>query len=132
MLVTSLIAGGYPAWLLAKQKTKQALQSGNTIGRREDTRLRKVMVIAQFVITMVIITGAITVGRQLQYIKNKDLGFQQQGVIQIKLPESGNNPALTQEWRAILRLSSYPLLLEPQCQIWDLRWQPIRHGASLK
>ena len=47
---------------------------------------------------MVIISGAVTVSRQLNYIQDKDLGFQQTGILQIDLQESGNNEVITQEW----------------------------------
>ena len=86
--------------MLARKRAKHALQSAKTIGRGGDTRLRQLMVIAQFVITLVIISGAVTVSRQLQYIKDKDLGFQQVDRIQIDLPDPGINTALSQAWRS--------------------------------
>ena len=98
VLLTSLLAGGYPALVLAKQEAKLALKSSKTFGQREDSGLRRAIVVAQFVITMVIISGAVTVSRQLNYIQDKDLGFQQTGILQIDLQESGNNEVITQEW----------------------------------
>ena len=98
VLITSLLAGGYPAWVLARQEAKLALKSSKTFGQREDSGLRRAIVVAQFVITMVIISGAVTVSRQLNYIQDKDLGFQQTGILQIDLQESGDNEVITQEW----------------------------------
>lgn len=98
VLLTSLLAGGYPAWVLAKQEAKLALKSSKTFGQREDSGLRRAIVVAQFVITMVIISGAVTVSRQLNFIQDKDLGFQQTGIIQVDLPESGDNEVITQSW----------------------------------
>lgn len=98
VLVTSLLAGGYPAWVLAKQEAKSGLKSSKTFGQREDTGLRRAIVVAQFVITLVIISGALTVSRQLNYIQEKDLGFQQTGILQVDLPEASNNAVITQEW----------------------------------
>lgn len=98
VMLTSLLAGGYPAWVLARQEAKLALKSSKTFGQREDSGLRRAIVVAQFVITLVIISGALTVSRQLNYIQEKDLGFQQTGILQIDLQESGNNEVLTQEW----------------------------------
>lgn len=98
VLLTSLLAGGYPAWVLARQEAKMALKSSKTFGQREDTRLRRAIVVAQFVITLVIISGALTVSRQLAYIKDKDLGFEQIGILQIDLPASEKNDVLGQEW----------------------------------
>jgi len=96
----TLIAGAYPAWMLARKKAKYALQSAKSIGQKGDSRLRQVMVVAQFVITLVIITGAVTVSRQLNFIKEKDLGFNQVGRIQVDLPQPGANEALERAWRA--------------------------------
>lgn len=98
VLVTSLIAGGYPAWVLARQEAKMALKSSKTFGQREDTHLRRAIVVAQFVITLVIISGALTVSQQLNFIKEKDLGFQQTGILQIDLQKSDKNDVLTTEW----------------------------------
>lgn len=98
VLLTSLLAGGYPAWVLARQEAKLALKSSKTFGQREDSGLRRAIVVAQFVITMVIISGAVTVSRQLNFIQDKDLGFQQTGIIQVDLPESGDNEVITQSW----------------------------------
>ncbi|MBX2873943.1 MAG: ABC transporter permease [Saprospiraceae bacterium] len=98
VLVTSLIAGGYPAWVLARQEAKMALKSSKTFGQREDTHLRRAIVVAQFMITLVIISGALTVSQQLNFIKEKDLGFQQTGILQIDLQKSDKNDVLTTEW----------------------------------
>lgn len=98
VLLTSLLAGGYPAWVLARQEAKMALKSSKTFGQKEDTALRRAIVVAQFVITLVIISGALTVSRQLDYIRDKDLGFEQMGVLQIDLPTSDKNEVLSQEW----------------------------------
>lgn len=98
VLLTSLLAGGYPAWVLARQEAKMALKSSKTFGQKEDTGLRRAIVVAQFVITLVIISGALTVSRQLDYIRDKDLGFEQMGVLQIDLPTSDKNEVLGQEW----------------------------------
>lgn len=96
----TLIAGAYPAWMLARKKAKHALQSAKSIGQKGDSRLRQVMVVAQFVITLVIITGAVTVSRQLNFVKEKDLGFNQIGRVQVSLPQPGNDEVLEKAWRA--------------------------------
>ncbi|MEL6719015.1 MAG: ABC transporter permease [Bacteroidota bacterium] len=96
----TLIAGAYPAWILAKKKAKHALQSAKSIGQKGDSRLRQMMVVAQFVITLVIITGAVTVSRQLHFVKDKDLGFNQVGCLQVNLPQPGDNEVLERAWRS--------------------------------
>ncbi|MEM8525393.1 MAG: ABC transporter permease [Bacteroidota bacterium] len=100
ILFVALVAGAYPAWMLARKKAKHALQSAKSIGQKGDSRLRQVMVVAQFVITLIIITGAVTVSRQLNFVKEKDLGFEQIGRLQVNLPKPGTNDALEKAWRS--------------------------------
>ncbi len=90
-----------------------ALKSSKAFGQRDDTRLRRAIVVAQFVITLVIISGALTVSRQLAYIQDKDLGFEQMGILQIDLPESEKNEVLGQEWLSNPSISALTFAIVP-------------------
>ncbi len=98
LVLISLLAGGYPAWSLARKEPKQVLQGSKLVGARGEGRLRSAMVLAQFVITLLIIIGAVTVARQVQFMQQKDLGFNKDAIIQVSLPDPGQNSTLATEW----------------------------------
>ncbi|MEO0723717.1 MAG: ABC transporter permease [Bacteroidota bacterium] len=98
LLFVSLVAGGYPAWVIARKKPTEVLGSSKVVSNRGQGRLRQGMVLAQFVITLVMICSALTVSQQLDFLKNKDLGFRKDAIIQIAQGEPGLDAQLREEW----------------------------------
>jgi putative ABC transport system permease protein len=83
-LVCGLVAGSYPAlylssfnpiWVFKGLKLKD---SGAAI-------IRKVLVVLQFAVSIFFIIGTIIVYKQIQHIKNRDLGYNKDNVIQTGL-----------------------------------------------
>jgi hypothetical protein len=82
LLITAL-AGGYPALLLSKLGTLQSLKGKlETTGRH---RLRNTLVVLQFTIAILLISGTLVLQSQLDYMQNKDLGFNKAQVIAFPL-----------------------------------------------
>jgi len=81
-IVVGIIAGIYPALGLASTKPVVVLK-GNRGGSGGRGRLRKVLVILQFTVTLIIITSTLTAFRQINYMQNKDLGFVKEDVFVI-------------------------------------------------
>jgi putative ABC transport system permease protein len=98
LLLISLLAGGYPAWILARKRPNQVMSGHKIVGSRGESRLRQAMVLAQFVITLVMVCGAITVARQLDYFQNKNLGFKQDAIIMVAQTDAGTDAQLREEW----------------------------------
>jgi ABC-type antimicrobial peptide transport system permease subunit len=82
MMVT-LVAGGYPAVLLSKLGTLQALKGKVQVNGRN--KVRDILMIVQFAIVILLISGTFVLRGQLQYMKNKDLGFNKEQVISLPL-----------------------------------------------
>lgn len=80
MFVTGIISGSYPAFFLSRFKTIPALkgQMGNLA---TSILFRKSLVVFQFVVTVVMIAGSFIIYRQLQYTRQKDLGFNKDQVL---------------------------------------------------
>ncbi|CAL65691.1 ABC transporter permease [Christiangramia forsetii] len=79
----TFIAGGYPAMLLSKLGTLKALKG--KINLNGGNRVRNTLIVVQFSIAILLISGTLVLWNQLQYMQNKDLGFNKEQVISFPL-----------------------------------------------
>ncbi|MGI8635054.1 MAG: ABC transporter permease, partial [Segetibacter sp.] len=79
-LIAGLVGGLYPAFFLSRFKTIPALknQLGDVKGQ---SVFRKSLVMFQFAVTVVMITASFVIYLQLDYVRNKDLGFNKNQVV---------------------------------------------------
>jgi putative ABC transport system permease protein len=99
LALLSLLAGSYPALVLAAFRPVEALKSRllHAPGRFS---FRQVLVVAQFAISIGILTATLLVMNQLSYMRTKKLGFDQAPVLSLRLPNdlpAANKAALLQE-----------------------------------
>lgn len=73
-VVTGLAAGSYPAFYMSAFMAIKVIK-GNFTNQISTQVLRRSLVVFQFVISIILITGVIVIYSQLNYIKNRDLGF---------------------------------------------------------
>jgi len=83
-IVVTLMAGGYPAWLIARLNTLQVLKGSLQAGR--SNRVRNVLMVTQFVISSLLICCTLIAWQQLDYLRKKPLGYNREQVISIPLP----------------------------------------------
>ena len=74
LIFTSIVAGFYPAFYLASFKPSSVLK-GKSKDKVGASLLRKSLVVLQFVISIGLISSIIIISKQVNYIKNKELGF---------------------------------------------------------
>lgn len=79
-LVIGVLAGLYPAFFLSGFKPIQALKGSISSGAKSGS-IRSYLVVFQFVISIFLIIGTITIGKQQAFIQNKNLGFDKEQVI---------------------------------------------------
>ena len=84
VLIVGLLTGSYPAFHLSSFKPVAVL-SGKARKGSASERLRKVLVVGQFVISIALIITSIGVYRQIQYLRNKKLGFNENHVVTIQI-----------------------------------------------
>jgi putative ABC transport system permease protein len=84
-LVAGLAAGAYPALALSSFQARNVLAGRAGSGTRHSAGLRKGLVVFQFALSLVLVLGTAVVGRQLAFIKSKDLGFDRSGLVVLRL-----------------------------------------------
>ncbi len=82
-LLLGIAAGLYPALLLSSYKPVSILRS-NTVSGSRSGKLRKGLVVFQFATSIILFVSTFIIYNQMQYIKNKNLGFNKDQVIVIK------------------------------------------------
>jgi len=86
VLFVGFAAGSYPAVYLSALRPVTVLRGGK--GGSEtgsgSGRFRRLLVVGQFVLSIVMIIGTRVIGDQIRYMKNKDLGFRKDQVLAIR------------------------------------------------
>ena len=80
-IFVGIAAGTYPAMILASFKPAAVFSSEKISSGR--SLLRKVLIVLQFTVTIVILMGTIVVHRQLNYMQKKDPGFDKENLLLI-------------------------------------------------
>lgn len=83
VLLITVVAGGYPALLLSKLGTLQALKNKIQVSGRD--KVRDVLMVVQFVIAISLISGTFVLWSQLDFMRTKDLGFNKEQVVSFPL-----------------------------------------------
>lgn len=87
IIMVGISAGFYPAFVLASFNPVEVLKGTLNPGS-VSSRLRRILVIFQFTVSIVIIIGSILVYDQLNFITKKDLGFSKDNLIIIRRPDA--------------------------------------------
>ncbi|HNP18612.1 MAG TPA: ABC transporter permease [Fulvivirga sp.] len=102
LFVTAFVAGIYPAIYLASFKPTAVLKGKNK-DKGGVALLRKILVVGQFVISIVLISAILVISEQVDFIKNKDLGFQSTSRVVVPLANDLNvkAPLLKQKFKTL-------------------------------
>ncbi len=84
-IITGLIAGSYPAIYLSSLKPVETLTS-EVVSGKKGAGLRKILVVMQFTISVILIIGTVVVYQQLQFVQNVDLGYNKENVLYTFVP----------------------------------------------
>jgi putative ABC transport system permease protein len=98
-LLTGFLSGIYPSTYLASFNPVSILK-GNGVSSSDRGRLRRGLVIVQFMISAVMVIGSISIALQMRFIQNKDLGFDSEKILLLTLNDTAvfnNLYAFTEE-----------------------------------
>jgi putative ABC transport system permease protein len=82
-LLIGILSGSYPAWFLASFMPVKVLYGKLKLGL-SNARLRSILVVFQFMISIALILASMIIYKQIYYMINKDLGFDKEQLLVIR------------------------------------------------
>ena len=96
VLLIGFLTGIYPAFLLSSFKPITALK-GSQISGSKGSLFRKIMVVTQWSLSIILIISTLMISKQLQFMKNKKLGFEKEQIVYTSLRGFNELDALKDE-----------------------------------
>jgi putative ABC transport system permease protein len=86
IVIVTLLAGFYPSMALSRFNPVTTLKNKFATEKVGGFSLRKVLVVAQFAITQILVVGTFIVVAQMNFFRNADMGFNQEAIVTVPLP----------------------------------------------
>lgn len=96
MIVAGVMSSLYPSFIIANVKPTDAMKKQVKLGNRS-IPVRKMLVVVQFSISIMMITSTLVIYRQLQFIRSKELGFDLDNLLVVDI----NSGALRRDYENV-------------------------------
>jgi len=121
MLIAGLLAGSYPALYLSSFQPAKVLKGVMKAGRSA-TLPRRVLVIVQFTVSVTLIIGTLVVYRQIQFTKDRPIGYDRNGVVMLQQSSTqfnGKFEVLRNELKRTGAVQEVAESSSPLTQVWS-------------
>ena len=94
-LISGILAGAYPAFYLSR--IRPALILKRSADQRSSHPMRRILVVMQFAMAVLLITSTVVIYRQMNFIQNADLGYERSQRLTVDI----NTPPLWQKYEEV-------------------------------
>jgi len=115
-VITGLIAGSYPAFYLSSFRPVKVLKGTFRVGRSAAVP-RRVLVVLQFAVSVILIIATVIVFRQVQFGRNRPVGYDRSGLVML--------PMYTRELHDHFDIVKSELLKSGAIQDMAESWSPV-------
>lgn len=123
VVFTALLAGSYPALYLSSFRPVDVLKGTFTSGKYAGLP-RKILVVVQFTVSVAFIIGTVIVMQQINYAKNRPVGYEKEGLIQVPTMSqdfSGKYDLMRDQFLASGAVIEMSASSSPTTRIWSNR-----------
>ncbi|WP_299890979.1 ABC transporter permease [uncultured Lacinutrix sp.] len=133
IIITAFLAGSYPALYLSSFNPVVVLKGTFKAGRYSSLP-RKILVVTQFTVSITLIIGTLVVMNQIQFSKNRPVGYDREGLLQIPVMSSeflGKHEIMRTQFIASGGAVSMTTLSSPTTEVWSNRSGYTWEGKSV-
>ncbi|WP_170110668.1 FtsX-like permease family protein [Flavilitoribacter nigricans] len=87
ILMIALLAGTYPAVVMSRFSPVTALKKQAEERQSKGVNLRRVLIVSQFGIVQLLVVATLVIAYQMKYMRSKDLGFRQDAIVTVDIPQ---------------------------------------------
>jgi putative ABC transport system permease protein len=108
IFLVGLMAGIYPAWIIAKFSPAVSLRSGfNFHGNSSSGFVKRALIVIQFTISAGMLIALVLISQQVDFIRSMNLGFNKQNMIIAKLGGRGESAVFSHELEKIADIEGW-------------------------